>query len=263
LRTIAICNQKGGTGKTTTAVNLAAALAEKGRKVLVLDLDPQGSTTAWIGPQEAQDDGRGLVDLLTGENGASLPSLALPTGIPGVDLVGSGTWLVSVDKVLAGQPGAEIILRNHVKALPRDRWDYMLIDGPPSLGLLAVSALTAVDEILIPLEPASMSLQGLVKLTATLDRVRERLNPDLWLSGILVCRVRGRTRLSQDVVKRLRERFKGQVFKTCIRETVRLTEAPSFQKPITQYDRKGRGAQDYRALAAEILKQEGGRHGKT
>lgn len=247
MRRIAVTNQKGGSGKTTTAVNMGAALGEAGRRVLVIDLDPQASATGWLGVKEG---GRGLLDVFT--EGRDLGALVQPTESPGVDVVPASAWLVGVDKALAGEVGAETILRRALERLPQ-RWDFVLVDCPPSLGLLAVSALAACPEVLVPVETRVMALAGLAGLVQTVERVRDRLNPQLQLAGLLACRVDARTRLSQDVVGTLRERFAADVFKTVIRENVRLAEAPSFGKPITQYDPRSAGAEDYRAAAAELV----------
>lgn len=249
MRQIAVTNQKGGSGKTTTAVNLGAALGEMGKSVLVLDLDPQASASAWFG---VKDGGRGLLDVLA--EGQTLAPLVQATSAPGVDLIPSSTWLVGVEKVLAGEPGTETLLRRALERLPQ-RWDFVIVDCPPSLGLLAVSALAACGEVLVPVETRVMALAGLASLVQTVERVRERLNPALRIAGLLACRVDARTRLSQDVVQTLRERFGDDVLNTVIRENVRLAEAPSFAKPITLYDGRSAGAEDYRAAAAELLKR--------
>lgn len=246
MRRMAVTNQKGGSGKTTTAVNLAAALGEAGRRVLVLDLDPQASASAWLG---VKDGGRGLLDVFT--EGRDLASLVHSTEAPGVDVVPSSAWLVGVDKALAGEVGSETILRRALERLP-DRWDVVIVDCPPSLGLLAISALVGCPEVLVPVETRVMALAGLAALVQTLERVRERLNPELRLTGLLACRVDARTRLSQDVIGTMRERFGGDVFRAVIRENVRLAEAPSFGKPITLYDTRSAGAEDYRAAASEL-----------
>jgi chromosome partitioning protein len=249
MRTWAVTNQKGGSAKTSSVVSLAAALGEKGKKVLVVDLDPQASATSWLG---VKDGGRGLFEVFT-DNG-SLVDLVHETPVPGVELVPSSTWLVGLERTLAGEPGAETILRRSFSRLP-NRWDFVFVDCPPSLGLLAVSALAAVHEVLVPLEASTMALAGLAGLLATVERVRERLNPELKVSAVLVCRTDSRTNLSKDVVKRLRERFGDLVLKTTIRETVRLREAWSFSKPITLYAPRSSGAEDYRAAAVELSKR--------
>ena len=249
MRTLAFVNQKGGVGKTTSAVNVAAALAEMGRRVLLVDLDPQGCAGAWFG---VRSDGKGLLDVLSG-NG-SLVDLVSVSSVPGVDVVPASEWLSSADRSLSGEVGAETILRKAIARLPA-RWDFVLVDCPPALGLLVVSALVAVREVFVPVEASTMALGGLARLVQTVDRVKERLNPDLRLSHILAVRVDSRTNLSRDVVDHLREKFGDLVLETVVRESVRFREAWSFSKPITIYDPKGPGAEDYRSVAAEVLKR--------
>lgn len=251
MRTIAIANQKGGSGKTTTAVNLAATLGEKGRRVLLVDLDAQHSATAWFGIQET---GKGIFSAFA-ENG-NLTDLVRHTDFKGVTLIPSSAWLVGVEKALAGEVGAETILRRQLARLPANQWDYVLVDCPPTLGILTVNALTAVRELLVPVEAHVLALHGLAQLLQTIEVVKERLNPDLEISGILPCRVDVRTRHSQEVVEQLRGRFGNVVYNTVIRENVRLAECPSFRQPVTQYDTRSAGSVDYRALAREIIKQE-------
>lgn len=243
-------NQKGGSGKTTTAVNLAAALGELGKRTLVIDLDPQASATTWLG---VKDGGRGLLDALT-NGGGRLDELVLQTSAQGVDLVPSSTWLVGAERALASEVGAETVFRSLLKKLP-DRWDFLLVDCPPSLGLLAVSALVATSEILVPVEVSPLALGGLANLTETVDKARERLNPELEISGVLACRVDMRTNLSAEVLDRLRAHFGKRVFQTVIRENVRLRECASFGKPITTYDPRSSGSEDFRAVARELLRR--------
>lgn len=252
MRTIAVTNQKGGSGKTTTTVNLAAALAELGKRSLVIDLDPQASATSWFG---VKDGGRGLLDVFTDKG--SIGDLITKTSIEGVDLVGASAWLVGVEKSLAGEVGAETILRRNLARLSEGRWDYVLVDCAPSLGILTVNALTGVKEVLVPVEAHVMSLNGLAQLLQTVKVVRERLNPDLEVSGILPCRVDARTRHGVEIVEELRRRFGSIVYKACIRENIRIAECPSFSQPITRYDTRSRGAEDFRALARELIKKGG------
>ena len=246
MRTLAIANQKGGVGKTTTAVSLAACCAELGRRVLLVDLDAQASASIWLGVKE---EGRGLLEVFTA--GAPLAPLARDTGVPGLSLVPSSLWLSNAEKALAGEPGAETVLRKALRKLP-DRWDLVLVDCPPTLGLLAVAALTACREVLVPVEAKVMALNGLAQLTRTIDTVRDRLNEDLELAAILACRVT-HTRLSGEVVDSLRKHFGSKVMRVEIRENVRLAEAPSYGKPINLYAPESYGAEDYRAAARELL----------
>jgi chromosome partitioning protein len=252
MRTIATANQKGGSGKTSTAVSLSAALAEQGRRVLLIDLDPQASATSWYG---VADGGRGLLDVFT-DNG-DLAAIVHNTNVARVDVIPSSAWMVGAERAMAGELGAETLLRRAMAKLPAKRWDYVLVDCPPTLGLLTVNALAAVRELLVPVEAHIMALQGLAQLLKTVDVIKDRLNPDLEITGILACRVNSRTRHSQDVLQELRGTFGNVVYNVAIRENVRIAEAPSFGQPITLYDPRSNGAEDYRALAAEVIAQEG------
>ena len=252
MRSISVINQKGGSGKTTTAVNLGAALAERGRRVLLVDLDPQYSTTQWLA---AHDVGRGVFDLFAEPETTSLLGLVRPTGTPGLSLAGSSAWLVGAEKALASEPGAETILREKIDGLPPGEFDYVLIDCPPTLGVLTVNALTAVREVAIPVACHVMGLQGLAQMLQTIDRVRARLNPDLRVSGILACRLDQRTNHGPEIESKLRGRF-PETYRTAIRENIRLAECPSMGEPILAYAPTSHGAEDYRALAGEVIGQE-------
>ncbi|MBV8590225.1 MAG: ParA family protein [Acetobacteraceae bacterium] len=247
MRTVAVAMQKGGSGKTTTAVNLAAALAEKGQRVLVVDVDPQANATSWFG---ARDVGKGIFACLC-ENG-SVSDTLIPTATAGVDLVPASAWLVGAERALAAEVGAETILRRRLKPAA-DGYDVALVDTPPTLGVLTVGALVAADQVLVPVEAHVMALNGLAQLLRTVETVRDRLNEGLGLLGMVACRVDARTRHGIEVVEELRKRFPEQTFRTVIRENIRLAEAPSFGQPVTAYDGKSAGAEDYRALAAEVL----------
>ena len=251
MRTIAVAMQKGGSGKTTTAVNLAAALAERGQRVLVVDVDPQANATSWFG---ARDVGKGIFTCLC-ENG-SIFDVLVRTATAGVDLVPASAWLVGAERALAAEVGAETILRRRLR-LAADGYDLALVDTPPTLGVLTVGALAAADQVLVPVEAHVLALNGLAQLLRTVDTVRDRLNESLQLLGMVACRVDSRTRHGIEVVEELRKRFPEQTFRTVIRENIRLAEAPSFGQPVTTYDGKSAGAEDYRALAAEALSRWG------
>jgi chromosome partitioning protein len=260
MRTIAIANHKGGSGKTTTAVNLGAALAEHDRRVLLLDLDPQASASRWLG---ASDGANGAADLLGAA--ADLATVVTPTAWARLELVPASPALVGTERLLAREVGAESILRRRLERVPTDAWDYLLIDCPPAAGLLTLNALAAARELLLPVEAHVMGLQGVAQLMDTFELVRDRLNPRLELAGIVACRVDARTRHAHEVIDELRARFGDLVYTSCIRESVRLAEAPSFGQPILGYDGRSAGAVDYRSLAREVLHQEKGHdaHGTT
>ncbi len=254
MRTIAVVNQKGGVGKTTTTVNLAAALADAGRRVLVLDLDPQHSASTWY---KAIRQGRGAYDLFTDPR-ADLSSLVMDTAVEGVSIIPSSPLMYNVERAMAGEPGAEHSLRLKLGKLPSGRFDYLLADCPPSLGLLTVNALTAATEVFVPVEAHVLGLHGLDKLVQTVAVVRERLNPSLAITGIVACRVKAQTRHAQEVMNDIKGRFPDVYFQTTIRENVRLTECPSQGVPITAYAPTSHGAEDYRKLAQEVIAQENG-----
>lgn len=251
MRSIALLNQKGGSGKTTTAVNLAAALSEFKRRVLLIDFDPSAAASSWLG---AKDESRGLLDVLL--DSKPLAELVQPTAIKNVEIVPSSLSLAGAEKQVAGEIGAETLLKKKCAKLPDDRWDYLLIDCPPTLGLFTLNALSAASEVLIPVEAHVIALGGLVSLMQTVEVVRERLNPSLLVCGVLACRVDSRTNHARDVVDALKEKFGPLLFKTLIRENVRLAECPSFGKPVTVFANNSAGAEDYRALAREVLAQE-------
>jgi chromosome partitioning protein len=244
-RVIAIANHKGGVGKTATAVNLAAALAERGQGTLVVDLDPQGSASSWLG---VEDDGAAALEAFCG--GAALP--VRPTGTPGIDLVPSGTAMASAERRLAGEIGAERLL---AEALARTDgpWAWVLIDCPPGLGLLSVNAMAAAGGVLVPVEAHHLGLRGLVDSRRTVDAVKRRLNPALEIVGVLPCRVHGRRALHREVVEALEAAFPGRVGPP-IRENVSLAEAPAHGVPVTRYAPRSHAAADYRQAAEWILR---------
>jgi chromosome partitioning protein len=255
MRSIAVMNQKGGVGKTTTSVSLAAALADAGASVLLVDLDPQASASSWFG---LQDDGRGLLRALTDE--APFAEQVRSTSLERVQIVPAGPELVRAERALAGNVGEVAILRDQVEKLPGGRWDFLLIDTPPSLGSLTSAALLAVDEVLVPVEASSMAVAGLAAMLETIRRAG-RLNPKLHVTGILACRVDARTRIGREVPEVLRLRFPELLFKAQVRESVRFREAWAHRQPITLFDPRGSGAEDYRAVAAELTQRN--RHGQA
>lgn len=251
MRSIAIINQKGGSGKTTTTVNVAAGLAEKKRRVLVIDLDAQASTSSWLGvSQETQ----GIYPVFV--DGVSLNSVIVRTNLAHIDIIPASSWLVGLDKRLAQEVGSETILKLQLESLDSKKYDYVLIDCPPTLGVLTVNALCAAAEVIVPVEARFMALHGLVQLLETIELIKKRLNPALKIAGIVPCRFDGRTKHSQEVISELKHNFKDMVYKTSIRENIRLSEASSFAQPIMQYDSASNGCLDYRALTKEIIKQE-------
>lgn len=251
MRKIAIVNQKGGSGKTTTAVNLAASLAKESKRILLIDLDPQASASMWYG---VKDKGKGLYEVLTEEK--KIKDVIVPTKMAGIDMIPASSFLAGIEKALANEVGAEKTLKVKFEEMQEKPWDYLLIDCPPALGLLSLNALALADEVLVPVETHVMALHGLVQLIKTITLVQQRINPTLQISGILACRVDFRTKHSPEVLSQLRNRFEGKVYKTVIRENVKLAEAPLHIKSIIEFDPKSNGASDYKDLAKEIIKQE-------
>jgi chromosome partitioning protein len=250
-RTIAVVNHIGGSGKTTTAVNLAACIGELGKHVLLIDLDAQADASYWCG---IKDTDHKLFDLFI--KNLNLIDLIHPWVAQGVEVIPSSDKLTEVEKVLAGKIGSEETLRYHLSRLPSERWDYILLDCPSSSEGMTVNALTAAHSAIIPVEAHVMALKGLPQLLKLIETVQQRLNSYLKILGILPCRVTPRTRHNQEVMELLRAHFGTLVYDTFIREDIRLAENPSFGKPITQYHCRSSGAEDYRALTKEIIERE-------
>ncbi|MEO9170799.1 MAG: AAA family ATPase [Candidatus Baltobacteraceae bacterium] len=247
-RIIALVNQKGGVGKSTTAVNLGAALAVHGHRVLVVDSDPQGNTTTGFGIDKARLK-HDVYDVLMQQ--ASIDDAIVDTEIPKLQLVPATINLVGAEIELVSGLSRETRLRQALRPVA-PRYDYVFIDCPPSLGLLTINALTAAEEIMIPVQAEYYALEGLSQLTSVVRRVREALNPTLHVSGVLVTMFDGRTRLAMEVLDELEKFFPQQMFKTQIPRNIRLSEAPSFGKPVILFDVKSRGAQAYLSLAREL-----------
>jgi chromosome partitioning protein len=250
MRIIAIANQKGGCAKTTTVVNLAACLAELQNKVLVIDLDPQANASHWLGANGPEDGA-----MLIFKSTESLDKVIGSCGVPGVDIIAASQDLAQIEKVLSGELAVETILKRRLKKMPVDAYDYVLIDTPPTLGLLTLNALAVAKELLVPVTTHVMTLSGVTQLINTIQDVQEILNPELDILGFIASRFDSRTRHSHDVLGSLVEQFGNQVFKTKIRENIRLAEAPSFSESIIEYDKNSYAADDYRALAKEIMQR--------
>ena len=251
-RIIAIANQKGGVGKTTTTINLATAMAATKKRVLILDLDPQGNASTGLGIDRAARDINSY-HVLIGE--AELADAVLPTQIPGLSVVPSGIDLSGAEIELVSMSQREQRLANALKA-HLDAYDYVLIDCPPSLNLLTVNALVAAHSVMVPLQCEFFALEGVSHLVNTIDRVRQALNPALELQGIVLTMFDKRNNLSEMVAADVREFFGDKVYKTVIPRNVRISEAPSHGKPVLIYDVKCTGSEAYIHLASEVLKRE-------
>lgn len=248
-RVIAIANQKGGVGKTTTSINLSAALAEKGKKVLVIDADPQGNTTSGFGVEKNELDNT-IYELLLGES--SVQDCIIKDVYPGVSLLPSNVNLAAVEVELVDAQRREYILKKEIDWV-RDDFDYIMIDCPPSLSMLTINALTTSDSVLVPIQCEYYALEGLSQLIYTVNLVKERLNPDLVMEGVVFTMYDARTNLSMQVVENVKSVLHQKIFDTVIPRNVRLAEAPSYGMPITKYDPKSAGAESYLALADEVI----------
>jgi chromosome partitioning protein len=251
-RVIAITNQKGGVGKTTTAINLAAALAASEVKVLLIDSDPQGNTTSGLGIHKSPEM-QTIYNILV--DGTQISDAIQPTDMEGLDILPADKNLIGVNLELVAVPNRELILRNSL-AQVRDRYRYILIDCPPALDLLTLNALLAADAVLVPIQCEFFALEGVSELMDTIDRVRESFGHPLKIEGILLTMFDERTNLTRQVAADLREFFSDEVLRTVIPRNVRLAEAPSHGKPILVYDPGSRGSEAYIQLAKEILSNE-------
>lgn len=251
-RIISVANQKGGVGKTTTTINLSACLAEKGKKVLTIDIDPQGNTTSGLGVDKNETENT-IYELFTGE--CSLDECITNSIVDNLKIIPSNINLSGAEIELINIENKEYLLKNKVEEL-RDSYDYILIDCPPSLNLLTINALSASDTVLVPIQCEYYALEGLSQLIQTIDLIKERLNPKLEMEGIVFTMYDARTSLSKQVVENVKENLDRKIYKTIIPRNVRLAEAPSYGMPIIMYDSKSSGAEAYRFLAEEVIERE-------
>lgn len=249
-KTIAIANQKGGVGKTTTAINLSACLAEAGKKVLVIDLDPQGNTTSGLGIDKESLENT-VYDLILDECSIK-ESMNKVEEIPGLTVIPSDVDLAGAEVELLDVDGKEYILKNAVDYVKQD-YDFIIIDCPPSLNMLTINAMTTAESILVPIQCEYYALEGISQLITTIDLVKKRLNNKLKINGVVFTMYDARTNLSSEVVDTVKENLNATVYKTIIPRNVRLAEAPSHGLPINLYDSKSAGAESYRNLAKEII----------
>lgn len=249
-RIIAIANQKGGVGKTTTVINLSASLAELGKKVLTIDMDPQGNTSSGLGLDKDNLD-MTVYQLMIGE--CELTECRYASVVDGVDVLPATVHLAGAEVELIGIPKSQYILKNGIAGV-RDEYDYVLIDCPPSLNLLTINAMTAADAVLVPIQCEYYALEGLSQLLYTIGLVQKSLNPKLEIEGVVFTMYDARTNLSMQVVENVKENLRQNIYKTIIPRNVRLAEAPSHGLPINLYDSRSAGAEAYRQLAKEVVK---------
>ena len=252
-RVIAVANQKGGVGKSTTAINLSACLAEKGKKVLAIDIDPQGNTTSGLGVDKNNVENT-LYELLLGE--AEAKDTIVKDVVENVDLIPSNVNLSGAEIELIGVDEKEYIMKKIIDKVRR-KYDYIIMDCPPSLNMLTINALTAANSVLVPIQCEYYALEGLSQLIHTIELVKERLNKKLVMEGVVFTMYDARTNLSLQVVENVKDNLQQNIYKTIIPRNVRLAEAPSYGQPITWYDTRSAGAEAYRLLAEEVINREG------
>ena len=248
-RIIAIANQKGGVGKTTTAINLSASLASFGKKVLALDLDPQGNMTSGLGVDKDQVE-NSVYDLIIGQTG--IEECICKEVIENLDVLPSNINLSAAEIELIGVENKEYIIRNEMEKV-KDRYDFVIIDGPPALSMLTINAMTTADSVLVPIQCEYYALEGLSQLIHTINLVQERLNPALVIEGVVFTMYDARTNLSLQVVENVKDNLDQTIYKTIIPRNIRLAEAPSYGMPINLYDPKSTGAESYLLLAEEVI----------
>lgn len=248
-RIIAIANQKGGVGKTTTAINLSACLAEKGKKVLSIDMDPQGNMTSGLGVNKDEVE-KTVYDLIIGE--AEIEEIICREVSENLDILPTNIDLSAAEIELIGIDDKEYIIKKEVEKI-RDNYDFIIIDCPPSLSMLTINAMTTADSVLVPIQCEYYALEGLSQLIHTIELVQERLNPVLSIEGVVFTMYDARTNLSLQVVENVKDNLNQNIYKTIIPRNIRLAEAPSYGMPINQYDSKSAGAESYRLLADEVI----------
>lgn len=248
-RTIAIANQKGGVGKTTTTINLSACLAEAGQRVLVVDIDPQGNTTSGFGIDKENLENT-IYEMILGN--ADIEECLIKNAVEGLDILPSNVNLAGAEIDLIGIDDREYILKKKISEVA-DKYDYIIIDCPPSLTMLTVNAMTTADTVLVPIQCEYYALEGLSQLMHTIELVKSRLNPELEMEGVVFTMYDARTNLSLQVVENVKANLKQTIYKTIIPRNIRLAEAPSHGLPINLYDTKSAGAESYRLLAEEVM----------
>lgn len=251
-RIIAIANQKGGVGKTTTAINLSASLAEKGRKVLAIDMDPQGNMSSGLGLDKNTIEGT-IYDMIIGQ--ADVEEVIHKDTIENLDILPSNVDLSAVEIEMIDVENKEFVVKNAIQKI-RDDYDYVIIDCPPSLSLLTVNAMTTADSVLVPIQCEYYALEGLSQLIHTVELVKDRLNPILEIEGVVFTMYDARTNLSLQVVENVKDNLEQNIYKTIIPRNIRLAEAPSFGTPINKYDPRSAGAESYMRLAEEVISKE-------
>ena len=248
-RIIAIANQKGGVGKTTTSINLSSCIAAKGKKVLVIDMDPQGNTTSGYGIEKNELENT-IYELIMGD--CTVEDCILKEILPNVSVLPSNVNLAAAEIELIGVNDKDFILKNEIDWV-KDKFDFIMIDCPPSLNLLTINAMTTADSVLVPIQCEYYALEGLSQLIHTVNLVKERLNPDLDMEGVVFTMYDSRTNLSMQVVENVKSHLKQKVYRTLIPRNIRLAEAPSYGMPINMYDPKSAGAEAYMLLADEVM----------